>query len=54
MELSVNERIFEEKFEVNQSNVSWMNIAKTNGDGESLRFEFKYFDVDGNPIQGGI
>lgn len=54
MELSVNERKFEEKFDVNQSNVSWINIPKTNRDGESLRFDFKYFDVDGNPIQGEI
>ena len=54
MELSVNERIFKEEFDVTQSNVSWINIAKTNGDEDSLRFDFKYFDVDGNPIQGEI
>ncbi|MDX1771238.1 MAG: hypothetical protein R3328_06900 [Planococcaceae bacterium] len=54
MELSVNERIFKEEFDVNQSNVSWINIAKTNGDEDSLRFDFKYFDVDGNPIQEGF
>lgn len=50
MELSVNERIFKEKFNVNQSNVSWINITKTNGDGKSLTFEYKYFDVEGNQI----
>lgn len=54
MELSVNERIFKEEFDVNQSNVSWINIAKTNDDEDSLRFDFKYFDADGNPIQEGF